>query len=201
MAALSLLIVAIMAAGCTTDESPPEQASQPAINPTGVVNLVGQPVDPLSGDNPTLLLFTRSDCPIANRFAPEIARLHKQYSAQGLEFYLVYVDPSESVVDIRKHIADYKLSSPALRDPQHQLVKRTSVRITPEAALFDKQGKLVYRGRIDDRFVNFNKTRPQPTKHDLEDAIQGVLDGSLTELVTTKAVGCYISDLEPADAG
>ena len=56
---------------------------------------------------------------------------------------------------------------------------------------------MVYRGRIDDRFVDFGKTRPEPTQRDLEAALRGVLDGTHKDLVTTKAIGCYIADLAP----
>lgn len=164
---------------------------------SGVVDLEGKVVSPLDGAGPKLLIFTRSDCPVANRFAPEISRLHDQYASRGVRFYLVYVDPAEPVASIRKHLQDYSLPNVAVRDPRHSLVKRTEVSITPEAALLDGKGTLLYRGRINDQYVAFTKSRPQPKKHDLEDALRGLLDGSLKKLVTTEAIGCYIGDLTP----
>jgi hypothetical protein len=53
----------------------------------------------------------------------------------------------------------------------------------------------VYHGRIDDRFIDFGKSRTQPTTHDLSSAIEAVLAGKQVSSAVTKAIGCYISDL------
>src|SRR5258708_33881879 len=58
----------------------------------------------------------------------------------------------------------------ALRDPKHSLVKYAGATITPEAAVL-AGGRLVYRGRIDDRYVELGVERPTPTRHDLADAL------------------------------
>ena len=68
--------------------------------------------------------------------------------------------------------------------------------VTPEAAVFDGQQHLVYRGRNDDRYVDFEKYRSTATRHDLADAIQAILSGTTIAEPFTEAVGCYISDLK-----
>ena len=82
-----------------------------------------------------------------------------------------------------------------LTDPGHVLVKRSRAEITPEAAVF-LDGKLVYHGRIDDRFVSFGKARPEPTQHDLEKVLEAVVSGKAAPESTAPGVGCYISDLK-----
>ena len=67
---------------------------------------------------------------------------------------------------------------------------------TPEAAVFDATGRLVYHGRIDDRWVEIGKARPQAQTHDLEDAIAAVLAGRPVARAETRAVGCTLADLE-----
>lgn len=44
--------------------------------------------------------------------------------------------------------------------------------MTPEAAVFLPTGKLLYRGRIDNRYVRFDQERATPTQRDLKEAIQ-----------------------------
>jgi hypothetical protein len=83
-----------------------------------------------------------------------------------------------------------------LRDPQHTLVRRTGATVTPEVAVFTADGRMAYRGRIDDSNVDFGKSAPGATKHDLEVAIEAVLAGKPVAEPVTKAVGCYIGDLE-----
>ena len=42
-----------------------------------------------------VVVFTRSDCPVSNRFAPEVRGLFEKFHPQGVDFYLIYVDPNE----------------------------------------------------------------------------------------------------------
>ena len=161
------------------------------------LNLNGQKVDPLQAGNAkaVVIIFIRTDCPISNRYAPEVRRLHEKFASAGVAFWLVYPDAGESVEAIRQHLKEYDYHLSALRDPQHALVKMAGARVTPEAAVF-VAGRLVYRGRIDNRFVAFGKARPAPTAHDLEEILDAILKGRTpaTE-ITTPAVGCFISDL------
>lgn len=162
-----------------------------------VLDLDGQSVDPLAGTAPaTVLLFTRSDCPISNRYAPEVRRIVTQFAPQGATFWLVYADPDESPDAIRAHMTDYSYDLPVARDMQHELVRRTGVRVTPEAVVFDGSGKQMYRGRIDNRYEDFDVKRNAATRHDLQAALAAVLAGKTPETATTKAVGCYIEDLQ-----
>jgi hypothetical protein len=72
------------------------------------------------------------------------------------------------------------------------------VTITPEAAVYISGAgtpRLVYRGRIDDRFVDFGLARPQPSKHDLQEVLDALVAGRAVTPHTTPAVGCVIADL------
>ena len=53
----------------------------------------------------------------------------------------------------------------------------------------------VYRGGIDNRYVDFGKSRPQPTRHVLQDVLNALLSGSELTFRSEKATGCLISDL------
>jgi peroxiredoxin len=142
---------------------------------SNLTNLSGERVNPLAkGDPASVFLFVRSDCPIANRYAPELRRLQEEYSPRGIRFWLVYVDPRESAESIRSHVADYRLPGRILRDSSHDLVRLTGARVTPEAAVFDSGGRLVYRGRIDDRYPDFGKARAKPDRRDLMLALEAV---------------------------
>jgi hypothetical protein len=142
-----------------------------------------------------VFLFTLTDCPISNRYAPEVERLRAKFAPRGVAFWLVYPDPGESPEAIRNHIKDYSYRSGVLRDPKHALVELTGARVTPEAAVFAPGGKLVYCGRIDDRFVDFGKMRAEATVHDLEEALEAVLALRPVKQARTTAVGCFIPEL------
>ena len=142
-----------------------------------------------------VLIFARTDCPIANRYAPEIARISAAHVSHAA-FWMVYPDKRESSDEIRKHELEYHLALPVLRDPQRELMKRAQVSVTPEAAVFDAKGRLVYHGRIDNWFEDFGRARPAPTTHELADAIAAAISGHPATLPSVAAVGCYLSDLQ-----
>ena len=159
-------------------------------------DLAGRPTDPLkdSSGKPVVLIFVRTDCPISNRYAPTIKTLSQRYAGK-VQFYLVYPDKSETAANIKKHEQEYGLQMAALRDPQHGLVQMSQVEITPEIAVFDGKGELIYHGRIDNWYEDFGRARPAPTTHEMNDAILAVLEGSPAP-VPVGGVGCYISDLK-----
>jgi hypothetical protein len=159
-------------------------------------DLDGSPYDPISTDSVgTVLIFVRTDCPVSNRYAPTLRRICKTYTGRDIRFFLVYPNPDVTPPEIRKHMTEYSYPCPALRDPEHTLVRRAGAKITPEAAVFTRDGELVYRGRIDNQYVDFGKYRPKPTRADLEEALDAVLTGKRVTFRETEAIGCLIEDL------
>ncbi len=161
------------------------------------VDLAGKQVDPLqsSPGKVVVLVFIRTDCPISNRYAPTIQRISASYAGKAA-FWLVYPDKTESSAAIEQHLREYGYKLPALHDPQHALVKLGKAEVTPDVAVFDPSGQLVYHGRIDNWYVSFGHARPAPTTHELDDAIQSALKGNKPPVATADGIGCYISDLE-----
>jgi hypothetical protein len=163
---------------------------------SSVLDLEGHVVDPFRSvaGKALVLVFIANDCPISNRYAPELRRLYAKFSSNGVTFWLVHPDADESVEAIRQHAAAYQYPMRILRDPRHVLVRRALAHVTPEAAVFFPNGKLAYHGRIDNRFADFGKDRPEATQHDLEATLEAVLAGRPVPVGSTRAVGCYIPD-------
>ncbi len=141
----------------------------------------------------TVLVFTTTDCPISNRYAPEIQRLATKF-ARDVRFVFVYPVPSDSEATIREHRKKFG-DGEWRRDPSQQLVKLTGVTVTPEVAVIVADQKILYRGRIDDRYLEFGKDRPEPTVRDLERALDAIIAGQPVPVAETRAIGCIISDL------
>jgi len=55
---------------------------------------------------------------------------------------------------------------------------------------------MIYRGRVDDLYVDFGQARAEPTTHDLADAIESTLLGKSVANPRTQAIGCLIADLK-----
>ena len=144
-------------------------------------------------DRLTVLVFTTTDCPISNRYAPEIQRLATKFGDRA-KFVLVYPVPGDSPELIRAHHKKFGYSIEYLRDAGQKLVKQTGVTVTPEVAVM-RGTTLLYRGRIDDRYVELGRERPNPTQRDLEEALSAIVAGKAVATRATQAVGCFLTDL------
>lgn len=170
--------------------------SRAEAQPTALA-LDGQPIDVLgqqADTRLTVLLFTATDCPISNRYAPEVKRLHERFAPSGVRFVLVYANPNDRPDAIRAHMATFGYTLDAVRDPGHGLVKFAHATVSPEAAVFDRAGRAVYRGRIDDRFASVGVDRQTPTRRDLSDALTAAIEGRPVQPPVTQAVGCVLAD-------
>jgi thiol-disulfide isomerase/thioredoxin len=146
----------------------------------------------LSQHKATVFLFVATDCPNSNTYAPVLARLYREYSPRGVAFFNVYSDPSETADTIRKHDADFQVPFPALLDPRQVLARQTGARSTPEAVVLGPDGQELYRGRVDNRFVDFGKTRFSPTEDNLREALDTLLQNKPIAHPVTKVLGCAI---------
>lgn len=141
----------------------------------------------------TVYVFTTTDCPISNRYAPEIKRLAARFSQQA-RFVLVYPVPTDTDSKIAEHRKKFGYQMPFQVDRSQALVKETGVTVTPEVAVV-RGTQVLYRGRIDDRFVEFGKERVKPTHRDLELALIAIVSGAPVAASETQAIGCFIGDL------
>jgi hypothetical protein len=145
------------------------------------------------------MIFVLPDCPIANSYAAEYTRLSKSYAERGVLLVIVHVDPDLSEERMRAHAADFRIECPVVADSEHVWVRRAGATRTPEAAVFDLDGRLLYRGRIDDRYAGVGKRRNEATTHDLRDALDAIVNGKPVPNPRTEAVGCPVPDLSQGE--
>lgn len=169
----------------------PSAAAQQALD------LGGSAKDPLkeSPGKVVVLIFARTDCPISNRYAPLIQELSAKYG-QVATFWLVFPDKNETAEQIRKYEQEYAYNLQALRDPEHALVRKSQVKVTPEVGVFDRKRELVYHGRIDNLYRDFGKARRAATTRELADAIEAASKGAAPPAASADGIGCFISDLK-----
>ena len=144
----------------------------------------------------TVLIFVSIDCPVSNRYSPEIRRIYDDFAPSGVRFRLVYPNPLDTDEAIGRHIREYGYPAIGERDRDRTLAKRAGATITPEAAVFDGRGQLVYLGRIDDRFVELGRERAVATRQDLRNVLTALVAGKPISPSRTQAVGCFIADMK-----
>lgn len=174
-----------------------DEPKKDAKPPLSLRDLDGKPHTPLAvGDaKANVLVFTTTDCPIANGYAPEVEAIAKDFANRGVRVYAVHVDSDLTPDAARKHAKEYSLTVPVLIDTRHELVAATGATRTPEAVVVLPDGTVAYRGRVNDLYAALGKKRQNPKTHDLRDALTAVLDGKPVATPRTEAVGCVIPDL------
>jgi hypothetical protein len=166
------------------------------------IDVDGHPVSNLapSGTLAVVLFFTASDCPISNRYIPEIQRLDRHFKASGVQVWLVYPNPGDTAEVIRAHDFEFAISAKTVLDINQSLTRLARANTTPEAAVFIPEGsnlRQVYRGRIDDRYLSIGNERPQAMHHDLEQAIRAVLAHTPVAPPGGPTIGCSIVPIQP----
>jgi hypothetical protein len=137
-----------------------------------------------------VLIFVSTDCPVSNRYAPEIQRLYREFGPRSVHFELIYPNPNDNTSKITAHLSAYGYPAiTAIPDPDQKLANSVGATVTPEAAVLDGKKRLLYRGRIDDRFVELGRERRAPTAHDLRDALVAALSNKPIDSPMTQAVG------------
>jgi hypothetical protein len=145
-----------------------------------------------------VLFFIATDCPISNRYVPEIQKLQKEFEAKHVSVWLVYPNATETVEGIARHEKSYGIAGATLVRPTASLMVRIRPTVTPEAAVLIPQESgreglsVAYVGRIDDWYVDIGRQRPQATRHDLEQSVDDVLSGQPVLQPGGSPVGCGI---------
>ncbi|HKB05760.1 MAG TPA: redoxin domain-containing protein [Gemmataceae bacterium] len=137
-----------------------------------------------------VLLFVATECPVSNYYASEYVRLARAFAEKGVLFYAVHPDPDVTAAEAAKHADEYRLPFPVLLDPNHAVTRQTGVKVVPEAVVLSPAGRILYRGRIDDRYNASGVRREVVASHDLEDALTAVVAGKAPPEAETRAYGC-----------
>jgi peroxiredoxin len=145
----------------------------------------GQPAGKL-----TVLVFLGTQCPVSNSYAPMLKRLYDTHASAGVCLLGVHCDPDVSAQIAQSHAREYELPLPLVLDHDQRLAKACGVKIIPTAIVINAAGHVLYRGRIDNRFVASGLRRPEPTTFDLTTALESALAGQQPNPSTTEPVGC-----------
>jgi thiol-disulfide isomerase/thioredoxin len=138
-----------------------------------------------------VVVFLGTECPISNAYCPILTEMAKQYGPKGVLFIGVNSNRQDDAPAVAKHVKEFSLTFPVLKDDGTTLADRFAAKRTPEAFVLDGTRTVRYRGRIDDQMDKGFK-RPEATSHELSDAIDAVLAGNEVTKAVTEPPGCFI---------
>jgi thiol-disulfide isomerase/thioredoxin len=147
----------------------------------------------VAGEAGTLVIFTCNHCPYAKAWESRIAEIGNVYRAKKVGVIAINSNdpaayPEDGFEVMQERARKQGMKFPYVVDATSNVARAFGATRTPEAFLFDGEGKLVYHGTIDDNY----KDAGQVTKPYLRDALDALLDGKEIPLAETKALGCGI---------
>jgi len=145
-----------------------------------------------------VVVLTDTACPLAQKYAPTVARLAKRCRQDDLDFVLLNTVEGEEPAEMRRWLAEHEIEATYVHDPSGELARALGARTTTDVFLLDRRGRRVYRGAIDDRF-GLGYALDAPRERYLDEAIEALFDGDAAPVPATWAPGCVL-DLEPTTA-
>ncbi|HUR31431.1 MAG TPA: thioredoxin family protein [Saprospiraceae bacterium] len=151
-------------------------------------------LEDIATDKATVVMFICNHCPYVLHVNDEIVRLANDYMAKGIAFVAISSNDvhhyPEDGPDKMKQVAEkLKYPFPYLYDESQNVARAFDAACTPDFYVFDKDLKLVYRGRIDD---SRPKSGTRPTGKDLRSALDAVLNGEPVAEKQYPSGGCNI---------
>jgi peroxiredoxin len=152
------------------------------------VNGKQQSFNSLKGKNGTVVIFLSAQCPVVNKnYKDRILQISKDYQAKGVNFVGINSNATETLEYVKTNAEERGYAFPVLIDKGNVIADKLGATVTPETYLFDANGKLVYRGAIDN-----DRNGENITAKYLGEAIDATLAGKAVAKTEANAFGCSI---------
>jgi len=192
-AALPIAAIAVMALKPITD---PLAIGSPIPNSgTKMKDISGKEISFKAAfkENGLLVMFSCNTCPIVQKYETRTVETCKKAMDNKIGVILLnsneaYREKGDSYTDMKEYAAKLGYKWNYAVDEKSVMADAFGATRTPEVFLFDKNGKLVYHGAIDD---NANGTDEVTRKH-LSIAIDELTGGKEISTKNTRSVGCTI---------
>lgn len=147
-------------------------------------------------ENGLLVMFSCNTCPVVHKYESRTVESCKKAIDNKIGVILLnsneaYREKGDSYSDMKEYAKKLSYGWNYVVDEKSVMADAFGATRTPEIFLFDKNGKLVYHGAIDD---NSNGPDEVTRKH-LSIAIDEIVAGKDVSTKNTKSVGCTIKRL------
>lgn len=141
-----------------------------------------------------IVAFICNHCPYAQAVWPRLVELQKKYQDRQVQF--IGINPNVDNPDYPDEVFDkmpeyarrFKMNFPYLADPTQEVAKNYKAQCTPDIYVYDQHRQLAYHGRVDDNW----KEPLKVTKHELDEAIDSLLNGNELSSDQHPSIGCSI---------
>lgn len=141
-----------------------------------------------------VIVFLSTQCPISNGYLPQLNDWAISYWRRGVRMYGVISDPAVTRTEASAHRDEYHIQFPVLFDGSGELRLALQPTHTPHAFVLNRNGRVLYRGAIDDRYVALGRKKEEAERLFVKDAIDAAIEGRSPLIGRTTPVGCRLED-------
>jgi thiol-disulfide isomerase/thioredoxin len=131
-------------------------------------------------------------CPLCIELVPTLNEIIEK-NTLWCEFTLVLPNNNLSQKKLSTLLQAFKHKPKLVYDSTKKVCKQFGFTVTPEIVVENDNNEILYSGAIDDRFIDFGKTKKHSITPYLASALEEIFEGKKPSIVSTKAFGCYIS--------
>jgi len=156
----------------------------------------------VKGKNGTVVMFICNHCPYVIHINSEIVKIANKYMPKNINFVAISANdvqnyPQDAPHLMTAHVREVGYQFPYLYDETQETAKAYQAACTPDFYVFDKDDKLVYRGRLDE---STPKNAEELNGKDLRKALDLMLEGKMILDAEQKpSIGCNIKWKNPPE--
>jgi mono/diheme cytochrome c family protein len=153
----------------------------------------------------TVVIAVRdAECPVSRKYGPRLAEFEREFGARGVRFLFLDLSARDTPALRAADRARFDFRGPYVADAKGRVGRLLGARSSGDAFVVDGEGRLRYRGAVDDQF-GIGYTRDRAMRPYLRAALEAVLAGREVAVPATTAPACLLSLAPPnntkSDAG
>lgn len=142
---------------------------------------------PVGRTRATVTLYLSTECPVAAKYTPRIQAIVKEFGGKGVEFEAQFPNEADDESKVATYLNERSLGISGQLDQGGVRAEADGIEVVPAVVVRDSEGRVVYRGAIDDSRYSDAVKNPY-----LRDALTAVLAGQKPETSETEPFGCAV---------
>ena len=148
--------------------------------------------DLLGGANALVVVSTALRCPLTRLYAPYLRERLDPWVERGVRVLVLDTWAGDDEAALAARANELGWEWPVAKDAGGEWAAALKAERTTDVFLIDADGRLRYRGALDDQF-GFGYRLERPRQRYLDEALEAVLDGRDPPVAATRAPGCALN--------
>lgn len=136
--------------------------------------------------------FLQPDCPLSQSHTKTLADLASDEKFKDFCFTAFFSGKLYEREEYEYFVLHYPTPYSIRLDPTLEMAHSLGATVVPEVFVLGANGKMLYRGAINDWAVREGAKRQSPDQHYLQNALNAIADGGKPKVAKTVAVGCIL---------